>query len=303
VTHRIVIAIVLAAIVLGIGAFAWRAETTARAERLRQRTALLIPSNAAVKETSHYRIHYTGTREQAELVAGAVEKLHAAYASVFPQTSPVAPEKLILVLYKDRPEFKLNNRSSRWAEAYYLPPACYAYFDAAAENPYHWMMHEATHQLARQVSGFRRNRWIDEGLASYFSTSMLAASGVQLGAIDETAYPIWWIGHFDLTGDAVHDAAAGNFIPLEVLLTGQGGPDPNLKFNLYYVDAWSLTHFMFHYERGKYAQTYGQFLAKGATRDDFAALIGPVERVQEEWYRYLVELQRLHQLDPVAERI
>ena len=25
-----------------------------------------------------------------------------------------------------------------------------------------------------------------------------------------------------------------------------------------------------------------------------AALIGPIERVQSEWYRYLMELQRLH---------
>ena len=286
-THRIVIAILLAALVLGIGAFAWHAEDAARAERVTRRTALLIPPDAAVEETDHYRIHYTGTPEQARRVGDTVEMLYSAYTSVFPQTAPAAPGKLLVVLYKDRTEFKRNNRSSAWAEAYYMQPACYAYFDAAAENPHHWMMHEATHQLARQVSGFRRNRWIDEGLASYFGTSYIGDNGVQVGAIDAKAYPIWWLGHFQPSGDPASDAAAGKFIPLEVLLTGQGGPPVDLKFNLYYVDAWSLTHFMFHYANGKYAQAYRQFLAQGATLDDFVSLIGPVEKIQAEWYPYL----------------
>ena len=76
-----------------------------------------------------------------------------------------------------------------------------------------------------------------------------------------------------------------------MLLTGRGGPNVDLTFNVYYVDAWSLTHFLFHYENGKYAPGYGRFLAQGAKPEDFAQLIGPVERVQEEWYRYLLELR------------
>ena len=160
--------------------------------------------------------------------------------------------------------------------------------------PYHWMLHEATHQLAREVSGFRRNQWIEEGLASYFSTSTLGDAGLQPGVVDSHAYPIWWLSRYRLTGDAARDAAAEQFVPLEVLLTGRGGPNVDLSFNVYYVDAWSLTHFLFHYENGKYAPGYRQFLAQGAKPEDFAQLIGPVERVQEEWYRYLLELQRLH---------
>jgi hypothetical protein len=154
------------------------------------------------------------------------------------------------------------------------------------------MMHEATHQLARQVSGFARNRWIDEGLASYFSTSTLGSNELQLGVIDPTAYPVWWVGYYELSGDPVRDAAKGTFIPLEVLLTGKGGPAVDMKFNLYYVDAWSLTHFLFHYEQGKYAKAYKQFLAKGATKEDFISLIGPLERIEKEWYGYLRELAK-----------
>jgi hypothetical protein len=292
VSHRIVVAVFLLVVALGVTAFVWHSAAEAERAAQARKSEFLIPQNAAVRETDHYRFHHTDSAEQAELVGKAVEKLYAAYTSVFPQPTATASDKLILVLYKDRFEFKTNNRSSSWAEAYYIKPACYAYFDARAENPYHWMIHEATHQLARQVSGFRRNRWIDEGLASYFSTSRIVDGGVQLGTLDAKAYPIWWVGHFQLTGDPARDAAGGRFVPLEVLLTGVGGPDVDAKFNLYYVDAWSLTHFMFNHENGKYAQAYKQFLAKGSTLADFTALIGPVEKIQAEWYPYLMEQAR-----------
>jgi hypothetical protein len=91
------------------------------------------------------------------------------------------------------------------------------------------MLHEATHQLARQLSGFRRNRWIDEGLASYFSTRRLGDTGLQVGATD--------------------------------------------------------------------AQAYRQFLAQGSTLDAFVSLIGPVEKIQAEWYAYL-QAQSLSQPSP-----
>lgn len=296
-THRILIAALLAIIALAGVGLTWRQTPApipkAPARKSTPNTELLIPPQAQVLETDHYRVHYTGTLQQAELIGSAVEKLYVAYTSAFPPQSVTASGKLTLVLYGSQAEFKQNNRSSPWAEAYYLRPASYAYFSQAT-NPYHWMLHEATHQLAREVSGFPRNRWIEEGLASYFSTSTLGDAGLQLGVIDASAYPVWWLKSYRLSGNAARDVAAEQFVPLEVLLTGRGGPNVDQNFNAYYVGSWSLTHFLFHYENGKYAPAYKQFLAQGAKPGDFAALIGPVKRVQEEWYRYLLDLQRLH---------
>jgi hypothetical protein len=293
--HKIVIAALLVGIALVGIAFTWRQVPVPirKAPANKQSTELLVPQHARMLETHHYRIHYTGTLQQAELIGSAVEKLYAAYTSAFPPHGVTPPGKLTLVLYQDQAEFKQNNRSSPWAEAYYLRPACYAYF-SHGPNPYHWMLHEATHQLAREVSGFRRNRWIEEGLASYFATSKLDDAGLQLGVVDSHAYPIWWLSRYRLTGDAARDAAAEQFVPIQVLLTGLGGPHVDSSFNAYYVAAWSLTHFLFQHENGKYAPGYKQFLAQGAKPEDFTPLIGPVERVQAEWYRYLLELQRLH---------
>ena len=115
-----------------------------------------IPIGAVVIDTPHYRIHSRASADHAAEVGQALESLHAAYAALFPIATD--PGRLPVILYRDRAEFSRNNRSSPWAEAYYLDPACYAYFDAAARNPHHWAMHEAVHQLARKASGWAWGR-------------------------------------------------------------------------------------------------------------------------------------------------
>lgn len=239
-------------------------------------------------ETSHYLIYSSATDERTNKVAVAVESLHAAYASVFrARAVPGDKKKLILVLYKDRAEFKRNNRSSPWAEAYYLSPRSHAYFDASGPNPYHWMIHEATHQLEREVSGFKRVKWVDEGLASYFGASRISAGKLNLGEIDADAYPIWWLGRCRLSGSLERDIANGQIIPLRNIIEGRGGPDINRSFNQYYIHYWSLTHFLFHYRNGTYAKAYKRLIADGASLENFERIIGPVDRIQEEWYGYL----------------
>lgn len=253
-----------------------------------QRHPSLLPG-VATTESAHYRIHSTATAQQTAQVTQAVEALYGRYASVFPVAGR-RTEKLTLVLYRNRAEFKHNNHSRPWAEAYYLPPRSYAYFDANARNPYHWMLHEATHQLMREVSGFPRAKWVDEGVAGYFGASRLAGGMLRLGEPDPDAYPIWWLSNHALTGDLEHDIASGQVIPLEQLISGQGGPDENRYFNLYYIHYWSLTHFLFHYRDGQYAERYRQLISEGGTLENFTRLLGPPERIQQEWYDHLLRI-------------
>ncbi len=235
-----------------------------------------IPIGAVVIDTPHYRIHSSASADHAAEVGQALESLHAAYAALFPIATD--PGRLPVILYRDRAEFSRNNRSSPWAEAYYLDPACYAYFDAAARNPHHWAMHEAVHQLARKASGFKRNRWIDEGLASYFSASRRVDGRLQPGNIDSTAYPAWWLA--DATGKRKMP------IPLEVLLSNGSGPDVDTHFNQYYLSAWSLTHFLLHRDNGRHASAYRAFLEAGADRNAFLRHIGPIETIESQWIQY-----------------
>jgi len=235
-----------------------------------------IPAGAVVVDTQHYRIHSTASAGHAADIGEALEALHAAYAGMFP--IPDASSKFAVVLYGSRAEFSRHNRSSPWAEAFYLDPACYAYFEVGARNPYHWALHEAVHQLARKGSGFRRNRWIDEGLASYFSASRRANGRLQPGNIDPTAYPVWWLTDVRVT--------SGMPIPLDVLLSGKGGPEVNTHVNQYYLSAWSLTHFLIHHDGGRYAAAYRAFLEAGADPNAFTRHIGPIDEIEAAWIPY-----------------
>lgn len=137
-------------------------------------------------ETAHYVITTTADASQTERVANAVEALYAAYGPFFRTHMMPATghDKLKLTLYAFQAQFKANNYSMPWAEAYYLRPVCYAYYAKGEPNPYHWMIHEATHQLNAEVAGFKKAKWIDEGLATYFGTSRIERGKLIPGKID-----------------------------------------------------------------------------------------------------------------------
>ncbi len=238
--------------------------------------------------TEHYVIHSTATLEQTAEIGRVVEVLYAAYGKLFagfPKVSQAHP-RLKLKLFKDRREFRRCNRMIGWAEAFYREPYCHAYYSETELNRYHWMLHEAVHQLNHEVAGLRLARWLNEGLATYFSTSVMTEGQLTPGQIDPNTYPIWWLDEFAVSGDLAADVATTRFIPLRAIISGKGGPDLDAHFNLYYVQWWSLTHFLLHHEGGKYREPLLRVMEKGGTLESFEENIGPVERVQGEWHRY-----------------
>jgi hypothetical protein len=240
-------------------------------------------------ETVHYTITTTADASQTERVAQAVEALYTAYGPFFAtrRTHAEGHDKLKLTLYAYQAQFKANNYSMPWAEAYYLRPVCYAYYAKGEPNPYHWMIHEATHQLNAEVSGFRKAKWIDEGLATYFGTSRIEGGKLIPGKIDPDTYPIWWLRNSELTRSLDADIEAGRWIPIRALISGRNAPNINSNVNRYYIQYWSLTHFLFHYDNGRYSEAYKRLIAKGGSLTNFETIIGPADRIEYEWYRYL----------------
>ena len=239
--------------------------------------------------TPHYVIQSTATVGQTREIGDVVELLHAEYGKVFagwPQVQQPHP-RLQMKLFKDRPEFRRCNRSVGWAEAFYRKPCCHAYYSVSEVNPYHWMLHEAVHQLNAEVARLDLPQWMDEGLGEYFSTSVLRDGVLELGRIDRNTYPIWWLDDLDLTGDLQKDIAAANIIPLRAIILGQGGPDLNEQFNLYYVHWWGLTHFLFQFDGGKYREAFFRLVREGGTLASFEKNVGPIDRIQAEWYQHL----------------
>jgi hypothetical protein len=286
---------------LGIGGYiAWRANEYRDAQMLQAakpaaRRVARAPSHpsplpgARVVETAHYAITSTADEEQTRRVGEAAEALHAAYLAWFPDAAkrPAQAPKLRLTLYAHKGQFRANNRSSPWAEAYYLAPVSYAYYAKDGRNPYHWMLHEATHQLNNEVARFPKTKWIEEGLGTYFGASRIVDGQLRPGAVDGDAYPIWWLDRTELSDDLDADIAAGRWIPIRALITGRDAPSIHTNVNRYYVQYWSLTHFLFHGDGGRHADAYRRLIAEGGTLENFERLIGPADRIERDWYRYL----------------
>lgn len=253
----------------------------------------LPPPGAQEYQTDHYAIFSTASAQQTLQVATAVEALHRAYAGFFQWPAATAPQppRMRLILYRDKSEFSRYNTSMPWAEAYYRKPYCHAYYAHDGDNPYHWMLHEATHQLNAERGGIARAKWIDEGLATYFGTSELRDNRLRPGRIDPDTYPIWWLDDLRLSGSVQRDIEQGRLIALRRIIDGSGPPIGGRYLNTYYLQYWSLSHFLFHYQDGRYARGYRELIRGDGSLARFEAAIGPVERIQQQWYDYLLEKQ------------
>lgn len=238
-------------------------------------------------ETSHYLIASTATRDQAEQIGKMMELLYSAYSNKFGNISTfqhIHP-KLQVRLYKNRDEFRKVNPSVGWAEAFYSHGLCHAYFSAKEVNPYHWMLHEGVHQLNHEVADLTLEKWLDEGLADYFSCSRVRTNQLAAGTIDINTYPVWWLDEIAKAPNLQTNIANGSVIPLRSIISGEGGPDINQEFNLYYLHWWTLTHFIF--ENPQYRTHAIELAQRGGDLKSFEQLIGPVEKIQPEWHAHV----------------
>ena len=244
--------------------------------------------------TEHYTVYSTATRSQTEEIAAVAEILYAAYKAFLSEfhVTPSGAESLKMKLFKDRDEFRFCNRARGWAEAFYRRPYCYQYYSAGEVNPYHWMLHEATHQLNEEVAGFHLAKWLDEGIADYFGTSLIVSNRLCLGKVDANTYPVWWIDTLATTGDLEADKRNVSIIPLRMIISDSGVPDIDKYFNLYYLHWWSLMHFLFEFEKGKYRKGVALLFSSDCGPADFEKYIGNIEVIEREWYSYVLALKR-----------
>jgi hypothetical protein len=197
--------------------------------------------------------------------------------------------KLKIKLYKDRAELRRVNPGLGWAEAFYRKPFCHAYYSASEVNPYHWMVHEAVHQLNEEVAHIEPVKWLEEGLAEYFSTCRFTRGKLALGQIDSNTYPVWWIETMATTPNLATNLQNGTVIPLRTIISGSGGPSMRRHFNLYYLHWWTLTHFIF--ETPKYRERALALVKDGGGVTAFERHIGPIEQVQTEWHAHVQALK------------
>lgn len=250
------------------------------------------PWHASTKlETSHHIIYSTATPQQTRDTANTLELLYNAYSNRIGTIPQFRREhsRLKLKLFKDRGEFRWVNPNLGWAEAFYREPCCRAYFAAGENNPYHWMLHESTHQLNHEVANLRLEKWLEEGLATYFSTSRFGSNELTLGRIDLDTYPVWWIELIATGPDLEENRRNGSVIPLRTIITNKGGPSMNAHFNLYYLHWWTLTHFVF--ETPAHRARALELVQADGTLEAFEKTIGPVDQIEREWHAHVRHLR------------
>lgn len=242
-------------------------------------------------ETAHHRIYSTATRQQTDDTARALTFLYEAYSNRLGGVQGWQRDhaKLQVKLYIDRTEMRRVNPGMGWAEAFYSEPYCRAYYSDGEVNPFHWMIHESTHQLNHEVAHLKLAKWLEEGVAEYFSTSQIRSNGLAVGQIDLNTYPVWWMDQIATSSNLTDNIKNGSVIPLRAIITNHGGPSLDKEFNLYYLHWWTLTYFIF--ENPKYRDRAVSLVQQGGDLPAFEQLIGPVDQVQIEWYEFVQTLK------------
>ncbi len=251
------------------------------------------PWHPAIRlETPHYVIYSSATRAQTQDTSQALEQLYIAYSNRFGSLEGFQRDapNLKVKLFKDRPEMRQINPGLGWAEAFYRAPYCLAYYSANEINPYHWMLHESVHQLNHEVAHLALEKWLNEGLAEYFSTSRFISNRLAVGRIDVNTYPVWWMELIATGPDLADNLKNGSVILLRAIITNHGGPSMNSRFNLYYLHWWTLTHFIF--ESPQYRDHALALVRRGGGLEAFEQTIGPLDKVQGEWHAYVRRLKR-----------
>lgn len=217
-------------------------------------------------ETEHYRIESSATPEQTREIGLTAEIVYAGYAELMTELQHEIHSypKLKMKLFKDRDEFHRCNLVG-WADGL-LPPALLLsvlLFCGRGAHPYHWMMHEATHQLNAEVARLvlphcgwtRASPAICRPAGSWRTGSVWARS---------TPTPIPCGGSTRLDSQASWSWTRRPGGPsLRAILSGDGGPDLSKHFNLYYLHWWSLAHFLIQCDNGMWRAGPGPSFAKG----------------------------------------
>ncbi len=266
--------------------------------------------NPWVVGTEHYVVRTNHSLEEGVRLAGRLERLHAVWEQLFlgfaatdeqlarrfeghaGQTAEPRRHKVVYfrnrdqyvrALEKDQPNIAITS-------GYYWGDKKEAYFFAGDEADEGNLYHEATHQLfseSRPVVrdiGREANFWIIEGVACYMESLHVADGWSWLGGADAVRLR-----------DARHRLLEDKFyVPLSELVGyGMERVQRDERIAMLYSQAAGLTHFLMHYDRGRYRDALCAYLvAVYAGRDQpgtLAELTGTSYQDLDRQYREFLQ--------------
>lgn len=234
--------------------------------------------------TEHYLIRTNHSRERGVELARKLEDFHGLFFQVMAGffNTPDQVQKLIqgasaipqpgkpnvVHYYRSREEYLaalrlLTSQSIEITRGMYFPRngISFFFFDPQAEEDDSTLYHEATHQL---LSGGRpqtgeigmgSNFWIIEGIACYMES--FRRDGMRFSVGDP--------GHIRLQAARAHYLEEGYYVPLREfarmgMYAFQNVPPPKIGMN--YSQGAGLTHFLMHYDDGRYREALIEHLSQ-----------------------------------------
>jgi hypothetical protein len=229
-------------------------------------------------ETEHYAIRTNHSLEAGVALGEKLERLYLLWSQLFIRY--YATEDDVIALFDGRA--KAQPPSRRHLVVYYRDRADYlkslkeifpdieisvgfyqgrlrtAYFYADPKNDFRTLYHEATHQLfheSRPVSpkaGQRANFWITEGIAMYMESLQVRDGFYELGGFDDLRM---LAARYRLLNDRF-------YVPLaELVGYGMEKIQKDPRIATLYSQSAGLTHFLIHYDGGRYRDALVAYLS------------------------------------------
>lgn len=253
-------------------------------------TALLMASSVQASkplemDSTHYHLWTSAPPSRGSQALAAAETLHRSWTAW--AGSAHGKRKHHLRLFASRTEMRRALPGLGWAEAIYHDSLCDQYDDPDSERPWHWLVHEGTHQLAAEDARLDLPRWANEGLACLFSASRTRNHRLILGSVDPETYPVWWLRRRPLAGALQQDLAKGNLVLPSAVLAEPETVDISRSVNAHYLTWWSMAHF-FHTAD---PAAWRDWVLHDGSKAGLLRRYPPVATLDARWYAHVLKLR------------
>lgn len=236
-------------------------------------------------ESPHFHMWSTAPQPRAKSAMDAAETLHRSWTAWTGAKDSKPHPRHKLRLFSSRDEMRRALPGLGWAEAIYHDSICDQYDDRFATRPWHWLVHEATHQLAYEDSHLRLPRWANEGLACLFSTSRQRKGDLILGSVDAETYPVWWLQKTPPTGDFAKDMRA-LLVPPSRFLAESDFKGIGESVNAHYMSWWSFAHYLNKTD----SAAWKDWVLHDPTPEGLAKRFGSGPQLDRKWYAHVLAL-------------
>ena len=236
-------------------------------------------------DSTHYHMWTSAPSLRGQQALAAAEILHRSWAKWTGMNDDKKRHKLRL--FASREEMRRALPGLGWAEAIYHDSLCDQYDDPDAERPWHWLVHEGTHQLAAEEAHLELPRWANEGLACLFSASKIRKGRIVLGSVDPETYPVWWLPRKPLAGTLAKDVALGNLVAPSQILSEREDVDIGASVNAHYLSWWCMAHFFFATD----SVAWKDWILHDGTKAGILRRYWPISTLDARWYAHVLALR------------